>query len=511
TNRLSEGHFNMLLLLYAIIVTLFLLYELLKPKDDYFIKKGIPYMKPKFLIGSRHDLLLRNKPATETLRSWYNEFPNDKVSGLFEFSTPTYIVRDPKLLKKLTVKDFEYFLDHKNFIGEDVDPLFGRALFSLQGQRWKDMRATLSPAFTGSKMRQMFEFVSSVGQQVATTIKTQIKNGGEKSFEFKDLARKFTVDTIATCAFGIEVNSFENPKNDFHRIAGKVANFGSFTTILKFMGYFAAPKLMRLLKIKFFDEETTTFFQKAIDETIEAGKTNTRKGTRNKEIGRRLGRNVVTRKWDDADLCAQCFIFFFAGFDTVSTVMTFMSYELMANTDVQRRLQQEIDEMNEAIGGKRVNYEQIQGMKYMDQVVCETLRKWPPAPLVDRLCVKDYEMVYDDKKFTIEKGKNFYIPIFGIHHDARYYENPEKFDPDRFSEENRRNIDPDAYLPFGLGPRNCIGSRFALMELKTIIYYLLLNFDFVPTEKSQIPLKLANNPTQLQSEKGVWVGFNPRN
>lgn len=73
-----------------------------------------------------------------------------------------------------------------------------------------------------------------------------------------------------------------------------------------------------------------------------------------------------------------------AGFDTVSTVMTFMAYELMANTDAQRKLQDEIDELNDALEGKRVNYEQIQGMKYMDQVVCETLRKWPAAPMVDR-------------------------------------------------------------------------------------------------------------------------------
>lgn len=68
----------MLLLLYAVVVTLFLLYELLKPKDDYFLKKGIPFMKPNFLVGSRHDLLLRNRPATETIRQWYNEFRNDK-------------------------------------------------------------------------------------------------------------------------------------------------------------------------------------------------------------------------------------------------------------------------------------------------------------------------------------------------------------------------------------------------------------------------------------------------
>lgn len=529
----------MLLLLYAIIVTLFLLYELLKHKDDYFVKKGIPFSKPKFLVGSRQDLLLRNSSLAETVQSWYNEFRNDKVSGLFEFSTPTFIVRDPKLLKKLTVKDFDSFADHKLFLSEEVDPLFGKALFSLQGQKWRDMRATLSPAFTGSKMRQMFELVSTVGQQVALTLKAQIKNGEESCYEFKDLARKFTVDTIATCAFGIEVNSFQNPKNEFHRIAGKMANFGSFISVLKFAGYFAVPKLMKALKIKFFDDETQQFFEKAINETMrirerdgiirhdminlliqaKQGKLTHEREPETKTSVEgfatveesQVGKNVVTRKWDDEDLYAQCFIFFFAGFDTVSTVMTFMSYELMVNTDVQRKLQQEIDEMNEALDGKRVNYEQIQGMKYMDQVACEVLRLWPPAPAIDRLCVKDYEMQYDDKKFTFEKGKNFYIPIYGIHHDERYYENPEVFDPERFSEENRRNIDPDTYLPFGLGPRNCIGSRFALMEIKTIIYYLLLSFDFVPTEKTQIPMKLAKNPTQLQSEKGVWVRFKPRN
>lgn len=63
----------------------------------------------------------------------------------------------------------------------------------------------------------------------------------------------------------------------------------------------------------------------------------------------------------------------------------------------------------------------------------------------------------------------------------------------------------------GIGPRNCIGSRFALMELKTIIYYLLLNFNFEPTEKTQIPLKLKFNPIQFLPEKGVWVRFTPRN
>lgn len=187
----------------------------------------------------------------------------------------------------------------------------------------------------------MFQFVSSVGQQVATTLKVQIKNGGENCFEFKDLARKFTVDTIATCAFGIEVNSFENPKNDFHRVAGKMADFSSFITTLKLIGLFTVPKLMEAFNIKLFDNETTEFFQKAINETM---KTREREGiirhdminlliqakqgklTHENEVETKksaegfatveesqVGRNTVTRKWEDEDLYAQCFIFFFAG------------------------------------------------------------------------------------------------------------------------------------------------------------------------------------------------------
>jgi cytochrome P450 family 9 len=125
--------------------------------------------------------------------------------------------------------------------------------------------------------------------------------------------------------------------------------------------------------------------------------------------------------------------------------------------------------------------------------------------------VKDYQFDYEGKKFKIEKGQFFMIPIQGFHHDEKYFPEPEKFDPDRFSPENRHNIDPDTYLPFGVGPRNCIGSRFALMEVKTIFYYLLVNFKLIPNEKSQIPLQLLKKPIGLKTEKGIWISLQPRN
>lgn len=149
--------------------------------------------------------------------------------------------------------------------------------------------------------------------------------------------------------------------------------------------------------------------------------------------------------------------------------------------------------------------------------------------MTDRLCVKDYVLEYDDKKIIIEKGNSFMIPINAYHHDPKYFPEPEKFDPERFSVENRSKIDPgnfsfiswfasfrfltfptDTYLPFGIGPRNCIGSRFALMEVKTIFYYLLRNFSFEVTEKTQIPLKLEATTVGLKSEKGIWIALKSR-
>jgi cytochrome P450 family 9 len=97
-----------------------------------------------------------------------------------------------------------------------------------------------------------------------------------------------------------------------------------------------------------------------------------------------------------------------------------------------------------------------------------------------------------------------------IYSDPVYFPEPEKFDPERFSEENKHNIQEYTYMPFGVGPRNCIGSRFALMEVKSIFYYMLLNFKIVKTEKTPVPLEFVKVPVGLKVEKGIWVALEPR-
>lgn len=207
------------------------------------------------------------------------------------------------------------------------------------------MRATLSPMFTGSKMRMMYNHVAKVGKQSAETVKANIKAGGDEVCEFKTLTTKFTVDVIASCAFGIEVNSFEKPNNDFHRIAIKATDFGNWKVTLKFVGYMIAAPFMKYFKVQLFDKEIETFFQEAVQEMMKIREEKgiirhdminlliqAKKGNLSHEVKddekisegfatveeSNLGKSQVKTVWDDDDLAAQCFIFFFAGFDTVT-------------------------------------------------------------------------------------------------------------------------------------------------------------------------------------------------
>ena len=161
----------------------------------------------------------------------------------------------------------------------------------------------------------------------------------------------------------------------------------------------------------------------------------------------------------DEVITAQALVFFIAGFTTASSTMSFMAYELAVNPDIQKKLQQEVDVVVST--NDQVSYEDVLKMKYLDQVVSETLRKYPPGYVMNRICVKDYviEPKGDNENVAvIEKGCLVAIPVIGLHYSREFFDDPEKFQPERFSEENKSKIIPGSYMPFGMGPRNCIGN-----------------------------------------------------
>lgn len=458
--------------------------------------------------------------------------------GMFDFCTPIYFIRDIQLIKTITIKSFEHFEDRSTYLDEKIDQLFGNSMFFMSGRKWRNMRSTLSPAFTGTKMRQMLELVSECAQDLKTHLLNESEDGAPVNWEMKELFARYANDVIATTAFGIKVDSLKNVENDFYQIGRQSLEFSGVKAIMKFLMLRTMPGLMRRLNIQIADAKVVKFFVSMVTTTMNVRQEEKIVRPDMIDLLMKHRQNIASddrseHQWSEKELIAQCFLFYLAGFESVSTQLSFLMHELLMNKKVQDRLYEEVATTDKMLNGQQIDFEILKTLKYLDQVVAESLRKWPPTPTLERKCVKDF--VYEDVdgyRLVIAEGSNILIPVYATHHNPDFFPDPEKFDPERFSEENRQHIIPNTYIPFGNGPRSCIGmpcvlywtkpndidfvfhvisaSRFAIMEIKVITYYIILNFSLVANEKTQTPLVLKKNPFILTAERGIHVQFKPR-
>lgn len=197
------------------------------------------------------------------------------------------------------------------------------------------------------------------------------------------------------------------------------------------------------------------------------------------------------------EMIAQCFVFFLAGFETSSTTMTFALYEMSVNPEIQDRVREELHRVLKKYDNK-ICYDSLKELEYMQQVIdgndvenfishylpvyyffLETLRKYPPLPFVTRKCVEDYTI--PNTGITIDKGTGVLIPITNIHYDEDIYENPKEFNPERFTKENKQRRHPYAHIPFGEGPRICIGNfyKYYLFCFPSYAFFLFLRYLFI--------------------------------
>lgn len=141
------------------------------------------------------------------------------------------------------MKKFDHFTDHNNNIDPNTEPIFGNSLLALKGDKWRNMRATLSPAFTSRKMKAMFSFMI----ECAVEFTNYFENEGEEviEIEMKDAFRRYTNDVIASAVFGVKTNSLVNKRNDFFEMGKSITNFGLIRTIK----FFALSLLPRLCKV----------------------------------------------------------------------------------------------------------------------------------------------------------------------------------------------------------------------------------------------------------------------
>ncbi|KAJ9594886.1 hypothetical protein L9F63_013811 [Diploptera punctata] len=508
------------ILFVVIILFLLTLYLYFSKNVNYWKIRNIPYVEPFPFLGNLKDVLLQKVDIGHHLKNIHDKFKGTPYVGIFFFDQPALLIRDLDLVKNILVKDsYEYFMDRIMNMDEKVDPMGGKNMFSLKGEKWRFMRSKMTPTFTSVKMKNMLHLVQHCGEELVTCIdRLSTEAGG--SVHVKDLTARYTTDVIASCAFGIESNSLRDPEAEFRRILRSIFQFSPRKALAGFTSFFA-PKLQRIFKLRLINEEVTNFVRNTLWRTMEYREKN---GTTRKDfidsIMQIVRKNGIQEsgftyiesqghklKIDGDDFVAQAYIFLAAGFEPASTTMSFALYELSFRPDIQNQMREEITTVLNKFNND-IDYNALQEMTYLDMVVSETLRKYPVVPFVDRVASKDYIITSsDEKNLLLAAGTSVYISVLGIHNDPEYYTEPNVFDPLRFTEENKNQRPHYAYLPFGEGPRTCIGARFGLMGVKIGLIHILLNYEVSPCENTPTSLTFDTKPFLLATEGEIPLHF----
>ncbi|XP_036604529.1 cytochrome P450 3A24-like [Trichosurus vulpecula] len=416
---------------------------------------------------------------------------NNLQAKFFDGRQPVLAITDPEIIKSVMVKEcYSVFTNRRGGIAGKT---LWNAITFVQDDQWKRIRTILSPTFTSGKLKEMFPIINQYGNVLVKNMRKEAEKN--KPVTLKDIFGAFSLDVITSTSFSVNIDSLNNKDDPFVREINKIlqsVTLGPLRLTVEILP-FLVP-LFKKLDLSLFPKEPIDFLAKSVKKIKEGRKKNSqihRVDFLQLMLDSQTSNNSEMhshKDLSDEEILAQSIIFILAGYETSSSVLSFLFYNLATHPEIQQKLQKEIDAV--LPNKEAVTYDALAQIEYLDMVIHETLRMFPIVSRMERVAKKTVVI----NGLTIPKGTVVMAPAFVLHHDPEYWPEPEEFRPERFSKDNKGSINPYVYLPFGTGPRNCIGMRFALMNIKVATSRLLQEFSFRTCKETQIPLKLSKRP-----------------
>ncbi|GIY20841.1 cytochrome P450 3A4 [Caerostris darwini] len=522
--------------LLAVVVVLWLIY---RKRCFYYLKdNGIPGPEPNILFGNMLEFV--NKTPIKCLEEWFEKY--GKVVGYYLGTTPVVLIADVDLLKRIQVSDFHKFINRADiFHGKKRDQNtkriegFSQQLVSLRDKRWKDIRSIITPSFTASKMKQMAPIMNSAIDSLVANVDKKCVSG--EPFDIYPMYQGLTMDVIGRTAFGIQTDSQNNPEDPLLRtskifLSGDIRNpiavlrmcFPSLIAVWtrlnrirlmhKNQGTNPVRELIESVKAVIAtrrqnkESKRTDLLQLMIDAEIDdlskvtSDDLTAKDDTDDEKEKKSSPSEKLIRKMTDADILDNSVVFFLAAYETTSTALAFTTHFLIHYPEAQDKIREEVQQLLESEA--ELDYYSVNKLQYLDQVLQESLRLYPPAYLfVSRECGEDVDL----GEIKLKKGMGIQVPSYHLHRDPELWgSDASEFKPERFSPENKFKIHPMAFQAFGQGPRNCVGMRFAYMEAKLALARLLSKYKFkacAKTDKEQLDLKISI--FSINPKRGVWI------
>ncbi|XP_064613116.1 cytochrome P450 3A8-like [Liolophura sinensis] len=466
----------------------------------------LPGPKPTAFVGNLADLA--KKGPVETDVEYVKKYGPVHLTWMGR--APFMHIADPEMVKQICIKDFSNFVNRPNAVPLSKDQKLFISI--IEDDHWKFVRSVLSPAFSSGKMKGMVPLIQNCINRLHDVLSAKAKSG--ESFNIQPILEALSLEVISATAFAIDVDAQNKRDELFLTKAKKIFDRNVFAVAPLFIG------MLFPFTIPFFEaidwtisvKDSSKYLQEVLANSIKEKKANAsgRKDLLqimidNSVDNLKRGTGRRRRKHGRAeieDLKRSKKLTDLAGYKTTSSLMSFLSYNLAVYSECQEKLIQEIDD---TLKGETPTYATVMNMPYLDMCVQETQRLYPAITGLHRVA----------KSSTIINGhyipKGMTVKLLGyiLQRDPQYWPDPETFNPERFTPEEKAKRNPYVYFPFGLGPRNCVGMRLALLETKLSIVSILQKFRLVRCPETQVPIKFRA-VDHLEAENGIWVKVETR-
>ena len=398
--------------------------------------------------------LIRDPRAFYSEMSGYGDVVSYRLPRM-EFCT----VLHPELIERVLMVDYEQYAKWglEDFGGEFAP----EGLLLTDGDQWRRQRTTIQNAFTVERIRRYGDTMA----QCAAELVADWDDG--ETVALNRAFSELTLDVLTRSLFDLKLEEGAGVVTEFAETLNDRGSLDGLSTFLPM--WLPTPENRRY-------ERVLSEFRSFIDGLIDD-----RRGQADEYDD--LLSLLLTAEDDDGntlsepELRDQMVTFLFAGHETTSLALTYTFLELTKDRSVRERLAAEHDAV---LGGGAPDLGALGGLTYTEQVIRESLRLYPPAFITFRKAAEDVEL----GGYRIPKGTGLTLPQFHVHTDERWYDDPQTFDPGRWTDGFEDSLPDYAYFPFGGGPRHCIGMRFAMLELKTML----------PTIAQSVEFELLSDP-----------------
>lgn len=368
-----------IVIIISLIVTLVVTgYLYVKNAFSYWKRKGVPYIEPSFPFGNFKEIFLQKCSFNDGLKKVY-ESKHAPVVGIYSFTSPTLLVRDPKIIREILIKEFSSFNHRGAHANEDVDPMAGNMLLQ-KGDKWKSARTKFSPAFTSGKLKDMFESITGCTNPLVNYVGRYCDQ--KQTVEIRDVFARYATNVIASVSFGIQIETLIEDRESEFRKYGKQIFEPTFLNAIRSASIIFSPLISRLFRVRFADRQTGEFMINTVKQNLEYREKN---NVSRKDFFQMLMQLRNTGKIDEdsdwsikvtdnkksmslEEMSAQAFLFFAGGYESSSTTMSFCMYELAKSPAIQQKAYEDIVCSMEKHNGQ-LTYESVADMKYMENCI----------------------------------------------------------------------------------------------------------------------------------------------